>query len=310
MVGEMPTFVFAETGEFLITLTVTAEGHSIRDSVRVTVVEPPEAIFIETGGQVVMEAENFWINDRRAARFSMWESDTARPGFSGDSYMEAKDTQYEKFDAGYGTTAPEMRYAILFQQPGTYRVWMRGLSETTTYDSCHVNLNGVERNSNAVHRFAVDANAFLWTGNSHGNGPQTVIVPEPGVHYLSVWIRESGLLVDKIILTRDTGFVPNGLGPEESEHRASVANAFIRGDANGDRSVDLADAFAIAFFLFDGRETVPCEDRGDVDDNGELQLTDIIVLLEFLFRRGPQPDAPFPFAGLDTTKDAFDCGDL
>ena len=52
-----------------------------------------------------------------------------------------------------------------------------------------------------------------------------------------------------------------------------------------------------------------CEDAGDIDDNGSLQVTDVIALLDFLFKSGPAPAAPFPAAGFDPTPDAFECGE-
>jgi len=45
-----------------------------------------------------------------------------------------------------------------------------------------------------------------------------------------------------------------------------------------------------------------------VNDDGTLTITDPIQLLDFLFRGGQRPSAPFPTAGLDPTPDGYDCG--
>jgi hypothetical protein len=140
-------------------------------------------------------------------------------------------------------------------------------------------------------------------------GPQTVDVDTPGVHFFSLWIRESGQIIDKIILTRDDAFVPSGAGPAESSRvPISTGTSFVRGNANRDAVVDLSDGIAILLYLFAGGSSLACEDAGDVNDDGTLGITDAIALLDFLFRGGQRPQPPFPTAGLDPTADGYDCG--
>ena len=50
--------------------------------------------------------------------------------------------------------------------------------------------------------------------------------------------------------------------------------------------------------LFAG-EPANCEDAGDFDDNEILSVGDAILQLDFLFRRGESPPAPYPEAGED-----------
>ena len=49
---------------------------------------------------------------------------------------------------------------------------------------------------------------------------------------------------------------------------------FIRGDANADGTVDIADGTFIVNFLFLGRSAPTCDDAADADDSGELDLSD------------------------------------
>jgi outer membrane protein assembly factor BamB len=86
-------------------------------------------------------------------------------------------------------------------------------------------------------------------------------------------------------------------------------NTFVRGDANGDDFVDVSDAVTIIRNLFVGAALLVCEDHGDVDDNGVIEVTDAIRLLDYLYRGGRSPAAPFPDRGPDPTNDGFDCGD-
>ncbi|MBI4606199.1 MAG: hypothetical protein HY721_29890 [Planctomycetes bacterium] len=85
------------------------------------------------------------------------------------------------------------------------------------------------------------------------------------------------------------------------------APAFVRGDANGDGSVDISDAVKALFILFAGAAT-DCEDAADADDSGTLVLTDAVHILNYLFRSGPVIPAPFPEPGADPTADALSCG--
>ncbi len=88
-----------------------------------------------------------------------------------------------------------------------------------------------------------------------------------------------------------------------------AGDVFVRGDANGDERIDVSDAVTIVRDLFLGASLLECADHGDVDDNGEVEVTDAIRLLGYLYRGGRTPAAPFPAPGLDPTVDGFDCGD-
>jgi len=83
-------------------------------------------------------------------------------------------------------------------------------------------------------------------------------------------------------------------------------SAFIRGDANGDQSVNVIDAIATIGFLFQGLP-LSCPDAADVDDNGTVNVTDAVSALEYLVSQGPAPLEPFPGAGVDPTQDLMEC---
>jgi hypothetical protein len=95
-----------------------------------------------------------------------------------------------------------------------------------------------------------------------------------------------------------------------------MGSPFIRGDANGFQetvlTVDISDAISIFNFLFVGVKTKPtCIDALDVDDNGELEVTDPVRLLGFLFKGEPPPAPPFAKTvegcGVDPTPDKLGC---
>ena len=46
-----------------------------------------------------------------------------------------------------------------------------------------------------------------------------------------------------------------------------------------------------------------CIDAADKDDSGEVDLSDAIALLNYVFLAGSNPKHPFPECGRDTTPD-------
>lgn len=89
--------------------------------------------------------------------------------------------------------------------------------------------------------------------------------------------------------------------------RHANAVTFVRGDVNNDTVINLLDSFATLAHLF-GRELASCRDASDLNDDGAVDVTDAVIGLEFLFRGGAPPAAPFPGPGIDPTEDALDCG--
>jgi hypothetical protein len=67
-----------------------------------------------------------------------------------------------------------------------------------------------------------------------------------------------------------------------------------RGDADDNGELQLTDAIRILGFLFLGNQAPSCLDAADADDNGELQLTDAIRVLGFLFLGNAPPAPPGP----------------
>ena len=83
------------------------------------------------------------------------------------------------------------------------------------------------------------------------------------------------------------------------------SNPFIRGDANYDSIIGLADVVRILQILFVGQNAVAgtvvdCDDLLDADNSESLSIVDAIYVLQYLFGGGPAMDSPFPTCGPDT----------
>jgi len=110
-----------------------------------------------------------------------------------------------------------------------------------------------------------------------------------------------------LIVTTDL----QGITPIQENGIVQIVNqpSFVRGNANGDSSVNLADAIFTLQFLFSGVPALVCGDAMDPNDDGGVDVSDAIYLIAYLFSGGPPPEPPFsqsaPFGGcgLEATPD-------
>jgi hypothetical protein len=72
---------------------------------------------------------------------------------------------------------------------------------------------------------------------------------------------------------------------------------FVRGDADSSASINLTDGIVILNFLFTGGRAPACMDAADTDDSGQrLNLTDAVGIFSWLFQGGRPPATPSPNA--------------
>lgn len=89
---------------------------------------------------------------------------------------------------------------------------------------------------------------------------------------------------------------------------APPAPRFIRGDVDENGAVELADVNLIASGLFDLAAPVPmCRLAGDANGDGRWDVSDAIYLAHFLFLGSAPPPAPYPSCG--TGASFFGCLD-
>jgi len=111
--------------------------------------------------------------------------------------------------------------------------------------------------------------------------------------------RATGLRVAAVVAFLTLG-VPDALAQAE----------FVRGDVNLDGRVTIADAEAWICLLFCDPFVGRCEDAADADDNGRLDVADLVRTLLFAFGRDDASRAippPYPQPGLDPTADDLGC---
>jgi hypothetical protein len=82
---------------------------------------------------------------------------------------------------------------------------------------------------------------------------------------------------------------------------ALVLPAFVRGDANADGKVNIADAIWTISELFREGPLTRCRSAADANADSHHNLADASYLIAYQFTAGPAPPAPFPACGTDGT---------
>jgi len=84
--------------------------------------------------------------------------------------------------------------------------------------------------------------------------------------------------------------------------------SFRRGDSTGDGEVNITDPIRTLSFLFGGGVRVDCADAADANDDGAIDLSDAVATLQFLFGSGILAAPGAEFCGPDSTADDLpDC---
>jgi hypothetical protein len=77
--------------------------------------------------------------------------------------------------------------------------------------------------------------------------------------------------------------------PEDRRIYFKKGYRYIPGDANSDRTVNIADAVFTVNYLFIGGPAPNVFESGDVNGDGGINLADVVYLVNFLFIGGPPP---------------------
>lgn len=209
--------------------------------------------FIESGGQVVMEAEHRTASlaGTGAAAGSTWQEVSGITGASG-TVMQALPNSGIAIDTG--TYGPRLDFKIDFKTTGTYNIFLHLPTLSGTDDSVNVGLDGALVNANLGNT----TGSWRWRTTSPATAGLNITTP--GVHTFHVWMREDGCIVDKIILTTNAAFSLAGadLGPAESgtrgngpEYLLSVSNGTGDGYFGEASSIVITANAPPAGYIFD-----------------------------------------------------------
>jgi len=102
---------------------------------------------------------------------------------------------------------------------------------------------------------------------------------------------------------------PTGLGCDIGAYEfAGVGEPlFVRGEANADGKLDIADMIYILSYEFTLGSRPLCLKAADITDDGIIDIGDPIAGLNYLFASGRVPPPPLSDCGVDPTADALTC---
>jgi hypothetical protein len=123
------------------------------------------------------------------------------------------------------------------------------------------------------------------------------------------YFSEEGLLFEFLRANNNELELKITIDPTQDEIDKIIAinEGFIRGDANNDGRIDVSDAIFILNWLFLSGDNPLCLDALDVDDSGTIDISDSIYLLNTLFQGDRLPPSPYPVPGIDPTQDSLNC---
>ncbi len=147
---------------------------------------------------------------------------------------------------------------------------------------------------------------WFYQKGSQGSPPAGWRDPDfdPAASQIQVSFSRPGAYLFQLLV--NDGLPPSSTDSAEVEIQV-VEEGYIRGDANSNGEVDIADAVFTLLHLFLGSVQARCEKAMDSNDSGEVDLADAIDVLAFLFAGGSPIPPPYPRCGDDPTQDALSC---
>ena len=176
--------------------------------------EEAKAFTSTDGKTIVVEAESYTRSAEGSGdgRGIQWKLSPNRAGCAGKGLMAALPDKGVQIDSALKNQCPRLDYLIDFPEKGKYTIWMRTWGAHPGSDSIHFGLDMKTTDRSLFH-----------TGNGklqwQRHRDWTFEVDEPGLHTLSVWMREDGCAFDRLIITCDQKTrtdEPAGQGPAES----------------------------------------------------------------------------------------------
>ena len=191
---------------------------------------------------ISIEAENFDNLDGQVD--NDWTLNGGAPaatsGASGGGWVWSNSDNADAYTGGTGpanafANASRLDYQVEFQEAGDYYVWIRAYTPGGSGDdSLYLGLDGAVPTYFYNHFFDIQDAGANGVGIGLGtdwNWQQArlsadgvfvpVVISDPGVHTVSLFVREDNLYVDKLVFTKDATWAPNsgpptGTGPAES----------------------------------------------------------------------------------------------
>ena len=129
-----------------------------------------------------------------------------------------------------------LTYNINFIRGGRHYFWAHASHTDGGDDSFHAGVGGEILDGGTFINFedaVSDETDWEWIHHSGvAAGKCYVDIPSSGVHDFNVYIRENGFRIDKLIITPDSNYIPEDMGPDETLAPNGLRNASSNCDEN------------------------------------------------------------------------------
>ena len=169
----------------------------------------------DSQGLVSIEAENPDARTTAPGGHEWVSAGASFAGHSGADALQALPDDAVSYVTGDLSLSPRLDYQVNFAAAGTHYVWVRARAPSLSSRAFHVGLDGQEFGSRKYLRAPVSG-GYEWVGAKANGMRSTVNATTSGIHTVNLWMRDSGTVVDKLVLTTDPDFVPTGFGPAET----------------------------------------------------------------------------------------------
>lgn len=164
----------------------------------------------DPNGIVSIEVEDY--SSKAVGGPHAWEVITSADSSGGRAVQALPNKgKTRNFAKDYVVTSPRLDFKVNFVETGKHYVWVRGAGATAADDSVHVGFNGAASASSDL--LTGFKRSLTWSQHTTGGAVATLDVNRTGVHMLNIWMREDGVVLDKLVLTTNPRYVPQGLGP-------------------------------------------------------------------------------------------------
>ena len=193
-------------------LATDIHGAFDRETIDILVYPPGDDAFQQDSGVngiLSLEVEHF--HGIVASGRHSWATITGAQA-SQNAAMQSLPDDSTNITTGYTNDSPRLEFRVNFVKTGRHYLWVRGNGPSSGADSLHIGLDGaiVETAENFKNFFP--KNEYVWSNSNS----KTVFIDTPNMHTIEIYMRESGFIADKLVLTTSSGYVPTGLGPDES----------------------------------------------------------------------------------------------
>ena len=167
--------------------------------------------FATTNNTLALEAES--AMNTISGESPDWTFSTAETNYSGAGYMTST---ADGFASGNVSSGSKLSWDVEFDVAGTYWAWIRMQRHDEFTDSIHIGVDGVAQ---TISQGGVGANSSGWNWVNSYSDPSmnlqvTLNVSTPGRHTVDVWVKESGVDLDRIELTTSQTWYPPNVQPE------------------------------------------------------------------------------------------------